>query len=273
MRYDADVSTDSSTMILLFTFIHGDDVYRYNTSEEIITVGAVEYSPLRCFDLLAMSEDQDSRSTSFTIKTEVNAEPVQLFHFGPSAFSVQVIVDLYDAGDSSNTDRVISGWLKAVEEVEDQEGEYANIHVGTMFSFMEQNGFGHGLGPLCQHTVYGSGCNLNPYDFGVAFPGALASDGGKKITQFFIGADTYAGGLAWITVGSKTEVRGVVAQTGDTIELTRPFSVGENISAVTVYAAPGCDRSEARCEYFNNKPQRLSFEIIPTVNPYTQGLK
>ncbi len=141
---------------------------------------------------------------------------------------------------------------------------------------LKRQGLRKNFGASCQHALYDGGCEVLKTDYDtdvhVSDVDGTTITGSGEITATS-DADWFVSGYAERANG---EVRFVIAQSGDTIEILFPFTnlpVGEHI---TVYA--GCKRDIDTCfNKFNTTENPdaknfLGFHVNPKRNPFHTGL-
>ena len=121
----------------------------------------------------------------------------------------------------------------------------------------------------CNHMLFDSHCGLDAADFAVD---ATVSDvTGSTITAAVFA--TFAAGYFILGhVKFQNDIRLVTNHVGAVLTLQIPFPNLAVDGVVTAY--PGCDKSFEMCrDRFNNLPQRLAFDNIPSSNPCVFGFK
>jgi len=121
---------------------------------------------------------------------------------------------------------------------------------------------------LCNHIFGDAGCGINLALFTYAGVVASIDSTGTVIgvTAFgsIPGTVSLKGG--YLKVGNA--VRAILAQTGSSITLMSPIS-GLAIGAACSGVA-GCAHTYPACKAYDNVPNFLGFDLVPTINPFDQ---
>jgi uncharacterized phage protein (TIGR02218 family) len=117
--------------------------------------------------------------------------------------------------------------------------------------------------PTCQHTLYGTGCNVNKSSY-TAIGNIVNIVGNNYYTNNQYPDHYYELGYMTFTSGANTGIsRTIKQQQGNAFTFTAPFpqpvAVGDNF---TIYA--GCDKTQPTCQNkFNNLLNFKGFPFIP----------
>jgi len=118
----------------------------------------------------------------------------------------------------------------------------------------------------CNHTVYDSGCGVNPSSFQTTVPESAVS--GRDISHANIGAQADGYWLrGWVLNGN--EIRTILTHSGNDITINAPFV--ENTNG-TFTVRRGCDGQFSTCDnVFSNSANFFGFPNIPERDPH-QGV-
>lgn len=151
-----------------------------------------------------------------------------------------------------------------VTSVSDVKGESAQITVSSWLMLLDTMMPSDLYQASCLHTVYDSGCGLNPSSFSAN--GAITSSG--TTTSFNVGltmtTNDYAQGRIVFNSGANAGLqRGVKSNTSNNIVAVAPFphapAPGDSF---TVYK--GCDRTRSTCKNkFNNLLNYKGTDFVP----------
>lgn len=175
-----------------------------------------------------------------------------------------------------NGNDVLVFWKGRIASVSANDDE-ATVECESIFTSLRRPGLRARYQRSCRHALYGSGCNLDPEDFGVAGIVDSIDDVLVQVSEAALSDDGhYLGGYLKAPDGT---LRYIVDHVGDLLTLSRPIqSLIDAVAAegsgdttdVTIY--PGCDHTMQTClDKFANLNNYGGFPWIPgeTNNPFT----
>lgn len=281
MTYIAkELSVSDGRPIELYDFVLGTTHYRYTSAEHTVNAvlpagaGTFDFEPL---ENLGRNDPELSKELNQG-KLEVTMmrdAPIALL-FKAFVPSVELELNIYRKHD--NDTQVVSFWNGQVKDCR-WSGPEATLTCETNLGKSRRRGLRQTFGPTCQWALYGSGCGINKELYRTN--AVVTATTGATFTAAAIASPVAPAGIVtsspkWFVAGlairANGEMRSIVAQTSTSVTLMLPFAnlvVGETIA---LYA--GCDHSLTACNTkFQNVFNARLFNITPTKNPFTHGLK
>lgn len=265
MTFDAsEKSAYGAKPVECYRISQGETLYLFTNADAVVVIPQGTFTPASISNTgLEHSKESGAGSTELRVPRD---SPLALM-FATIIPALPVNVTIYKAhrDDLANAIPMFYGVVASVN-IENSEavltcapfGE-ALQRVVPLLSYQFQ----------CNWPLYGSGCGLSSSSF--LDTCTVGSVTGVSVVSgdFAVRADGwYRNG--WLQ-DANGDVRFVVAHVGNTITLMNAFPA--LASGATVYAYPGCDRTEATCaSKFNNLVNHLGFPRVPTKNPFSSSL-
>lgn len=263
-------SLESSEPVEFYQFIVGSTTYRYNDSEETITISGNDWEPLAISrSRIVRSQDRDRKG--ITVRMPGHLEIPSLFVDSAPTDRISFSLYLGQRNESPAWDTLVPlfpGFVKGVSW--EQDGTVAVIAIRSLEDAMNGTMPRVSYKSLCNNFLYDDLCGVNPASF--SHVGNVSSISGNDITISGINASgiDFVGGYVQTSTG--TDFRLVLAQSGDTLTLLLPFFTDPTGSNVTAFA--GCDHKiDGDCALvFDNVAEFNGFAFVPNRDPYRSGL-
>lgn len=260
-------SQENAQPIELFHFSVGTEDFYYTTSEDTITYAAVPYVA-RQISRNAPEQSVESGKSKLEILLPTD-DPVCVRYIGivqPEPMYVRVTrfhrADLLDG--------LIVWDGRVVQASYTKQATQCKLTVVASESVFSRPVPQYKYQGLCNHVLYDGNCGLAAASH--QYDGNAGSVVGSSITV----AGLVGGGRAdgWALGGKVvygTDVRLIVGQVGDVLELSLPFRNSPTGQEVNVHA--GCDHTLATCNTkFSNFINFGGFPYVPTKNPFASRL-
>lgn len=263
-------SVESSRPIELYEFQVGSTVYRYSSSEDRITIGALVYEPESIARTrIEMSGDQDTRTLNIFVPS-ANVFAARYVSTVPGE-KATVRCLRYQRDESpafATTVLLFDGVVQSVRFPND--GHSAEIAVRSIESALNRNIPRFSYTGMCNHFLYDSGCGANPSNFD--FIGTVSAVSGNVITVTGAGAAGFDYSAGYARPVGENDFRLVLSASGDDITLLLPFASNVLGSSVQLFA--GCDHLvEGDCALvFDRVAEFGGFPFVPNRNPFDTGL-
>lgn len=273
MTYSAlENSEQEGKPVECYRFTIGTQVYRYTSAQEDIVSNTDEGLPETYLtlpiDRSAPEQTKELSRTALTVTTPRDAAIAEQFvAFLPSK---RVYLAIFRQHDGNPTE-FIKFWQGRVKQVTWEES-LAKIECHPRMLALKRQGLRKNFGGSCQHALYDDGCTVDAFAFDTLVD--ISDVDGETLTgsgeiAATADADWFVSGYAQRTNG---EVRFVIAQSGDTIQVLTPFTNLLPSETITVFA--GCKRDAETCdEKFDNMDNFFGFHVNPKRNPFVTGLK
>lgn len=270
MTYDQfETSEDSAEPVELFTFSFGSEVYTYTSTEDVVIVDSVTYTP----DALkrdSTKEGPANRRAEFAVEMPAENDFAQLFSGVPPGNRIQLEVRRYHRPDTPTPEvRVIfEGYVTGIEFIQDC--TKARVKARSEIA---------SLSKTAPRVAYQAQCNAVLFDGECQVVEALFSDSGVTVdaidgrTMTVSAASKeadgwYTGGIVELVDGS--DARLILSHTGSDLELLLPFRDPQP-TIVTIRA--GCDHLADTCaSKFSNLINFRGYKDVPTKNPFQVGI-
>lgn len=262
MAYNTfEQSIDSGSVVELYEFTQGVQVYRFSSCESQITFESHTYQPFSAKrNSIKQTNDifKDSLSMSFP-RGDVFAS--QFLGFAPEDVTTLTIRRGH-FGDAAN--EFIVYWKGRIVGAKTS-GNEVTIDCESVFTSIKRPGLRARFEYACRRTLYTSGCDVDKNLY--KYVGSLVGIAGSMLTVDDCAAKPdgfYTGGMVLAMNGAS---RFVTRHAGDTIFISRPIPgliIGQNIDVF-----PGCDHLKETCNSkFNNLNNFGGFPWIPSRNPF-----
>lgn len=266
-------SVESSRPIEIYVFAKGSSTWTYTSWSQDVTVSAVDYTaiPIKRSRIVQAS-DQKTRNTTVTVPSD-NAFAAQYINVSPGEKATLTIIRLQpDESPSFNTQVMIfKGSVQSVSYPRD--GYTAEIVVRSIEAAKNQNLPRVTYMSMCSHSLYDTGCGVDPGLFNVTGPVASGGDTAEiTLTGANAQPDGYwTGGYVTALSGSQ-DFRFVVKHVGNVLTLLLPFAT--DITGLNAQVFAGCDHNATGdCKTkFENVLEFGGFPFVPNRNPFQSGL-
>lgn len=132
---------------------------------------------------------------------------------------------------------------------------------------------------MCNHTLYGPGCGVNPSSYSLTNAVVTAITDGRTLTVTGAAAASAAGGFeftgGYLKLSTSSDSRLIIKQSGDDLTIMVPYKDTDMIANITtVDAFAGCDHLLGGdcAQVFDNVINHGGFNWVPTNNIFKQGL-
>lgn len=249
----------------LFRFVHGANVWTYNSGDALLVHNGETYTPLASGRDGDMTVSSEPNKTDITVVLPIGNAVSQLFLAGAPEQVVSLTVFRYLYG--ADTPEIY--WKGRVVSASWEEGQ-ANLSCESIFTSIKRTGLRARYQRGCRHALYNHGCGLNMAAFGVA--GTVAAIGvSLKTVSVSAAASRDAGYFSAGMIRARGVLRFVLLHSAANLTIVSPIpglAVGD---AVTLY--PGCDHGRITCrDKFNNILNYGGFPWIPTDNPFSGSI-
>ena len=265
-----EISGEDGRPIVLYLFQHGNSYWRYNTSDQDITIGLDQNNLPAVWLATAISDEgvtqggSDQNDLQLTMPSNL---PVPLlFRIGHPTGKVWLYVRRYHLGDPREETPL--AWMGTVSNSVMVDRATARISGRSLAGTYDRNGLRLAWDRSCPHVLYGNGCRVNKALH--AYPRVIGTMDAVSFTctaHAEPDEGSFSGGfLEWLRVDGSLDRRGIERQDGNdfrVLGLTNGLTVGMN---VTLY--PGCARTTAACILFDNLPNYGGFPHLPGKSPF-----
>lgn len=270
-------STEGAAPIELYK-ITGTDSFYYTSSSTEFTYEGNTYEPIAISRTAPTVNDKEA-SGNITVRFPFNNTFAARYLGGVPPSPDRI--DIYRVHLSDATSEVLPFWAGFVSGVKFK-GTEATVSLSGLASRMSAQIPSKTFSWMCNHVLYGEGCQVAEssftFDFSVT---AISSDGvtltvtdsGQASTEITADTSFFNGGTVRTGVeGSQRMALSVSEVAGSantyTVVLMVPVSGLEVGQGITLSA--GCDHSVQVCRSrFNNVERYGGFPFIPTLNPFS----
>lgn len=266
-------SLESSRPLEVYRFDLGGDPSLYTSNPSDVTVGSETYLT-EAMKRGPIAVGQTERQRILTIDMPItNSFVANYIGIPPGAKATVEIIrlqrDEVPAFDTKTT--IYEGTIKSVEF---PRPGLARVNVQTIEALTGRHMPQNTSMSMCNHTLYGPGCNVNPASFNIANKVVTAvSDRVMTVTDAAFGTSGFDFTGGYVKLSGSSDARLILKHDGDDITVLVPF---KNIIAgtTTVDVFAGCDHLlGGDCALvFNNVIQNGGFNWVPTINIFTKGL-
>jgi len=167
----------------------------------------------------------------------------------------------------------------SVKSVEFPRSGVARINAQTVEALAGRHMPQYSSMSMCNHTIYGPGCDVNPASFSLTNAVVTAITDGRTLTVTGAAAAAAAGGYeftgGYLKLSASSDSRLVIKQSGDDLTIMVPYKTTDMVANITtVDAFAGCDHLlGGDCALvFNNVIENGGFNWVPTINIFAEGL-
>ena len=264
MTYDiSEISTQDAAPVELYTFVKGNTVWRYTSSEADYIDTSVD--PEETYT--RMSIDHDAIETSAEeLRNNLGLDVprtmplVQVFQVIAPTQVVSVTIREVHRGDGD----IVTRWKGRVVSCE-IDGATATLSCEPLSTSLKRQSLPDPIQIPCHRVLFVSRCGLNPDDWDHAT--TITAISGSTITVDSLDTLPYAGGeVIWEDDDGNAVSRFIESVTGLVLTLNRPFYDAVVTDAVVVF--PGCDHSYSTClDVYANLDNHGGRPHLTTKNP------
>lgn len=277
MSYDSsDNSIQDGAPKELYKFFVGSTTYRFTSSQETQTantnMGASEsYTPLEMQRTDPQQGKELARQSLMLTVPRASTIANLFVAFVPSHRIYLTIYRTHTGGDD-----YVQLWSGRVRSVEWKDNGTADMDCAPTLASLKRKGLRKNFGSSCQHALYDGGCGVLKTDYDTSV--LISAVSGTTLTG--TGEITATTEDDWFVSGyaerANGEIRFVIMQSGDTVEVLFPFTALAPGETITIYA--GCKRDIDTClNKFNTAENPdaanfFGFHVNPKKNPFHTGL-
>ncbi len=246
---------------------------RWTSGNRAITapaVGGNEYLPERGLsrNSISVGEEERNRIMSITV-TPQNKVAARYIRTPPAREATITIFRLQEADPALELRQIYKGSVLSARF--DENGETALLACQSIESAASRTIPRYTYGGMCQHVLYGPGCDVDP-TAGFTHVGAVTDVSGATVTVSGAAAFQHGFKGGYLKPTGIQDFRTVYSQAGDVLTLLVPFEVNPIGATVQVFA--GCDHLIAGdcAETFNNIAENGGVPFIPNKNVFVTGL-
>lgn len=263
-------SAESSRPVEIYRFALGSEEFLYTSSaNDIVRSGETFVSVPIKRDRIVVGQSERKRVVSIDLPSD--NEFAQLYVGTPPGQKATVVISRLQRDESPTFATKIDRFYGVVASVNWPNAATARIAARTDESAVENNLPKYTYMGMCNHTLYGPGCDVDPIPH--TFAGTISVVSGRDITVPGAGASgkDFTGGFVRLS-GSGGDPRIVLKQAGDVLTLLTPFFSA--VVGASVDCLAGCDHViESDCALvFNNVVKNGSCRFVPPRNIFQQGL-
>lgn len=262
--------------VYLYTFVRGDQAWRYTDQPEDVTTGGLLYRAATItHDALEQSDESAGGEFTVTLaeQTPIVADLDALGLAGrPVTCTVRAMHRVGVGGVASST-AIVRRKGAVMQRTID--GGVCELKVASITTLLDRPILTKTCGPTCQWTVYGTGCGVDPVPF-TNTGCAISAITGRVLTVADAAAEAdgfYTAGFAVVETGDATGERlYIAAHVTNQLTILTALPPGLTTSD-TIAITAGCDGLEATCATkFSNLDYFLGFPRVPTVNPFLKAV-
>lgn len=270
MTFDTDESSlESSEPIELYAFTLGLDSYGFTPSQIDKTIDSLTY--------ISTGVRRDSIILGQSVRKRVLRIRVPQSNIFANLYAgippgLKASVSIYRMQSQDVSEQLVELFTGSVQSVEFPGDGFANIACLSIEGVVARSLMRVSHMGMCNHIIYGEGCNVDPSSHTLANREITAIDG-NTITVDGVNASTFIFTGGFVRPSSSTvDPRVVLQQSGDDLRLMLPFRdlvVGSRVDVLR-----GCNHiiDEDCAVIFDNVIQNLSFSFVPNQNPWRKGL-
>jgi len=262
MYDDFEGSLELGAPVELYTFTQGTTNWYYISGATSVTLNGREYEPIP-IERNRIKQTTDIFKDSLTVTfPRSNEFAVQYLGFAPEEVTTLTV----QRGHYGDPDEEFVVYWKGRVVGAKATGNTIEIECESIFTSIKRPGLRARYELSCRHTLYQSGCTLDPEDYEFASSiAAITSSINIEVTGANGESDGYyTGGMLVAPSGAS---RFITGHTGSVVTLTRPLA--ELVSGMAVSIYPGCDHLKDTClNKFNNLDNFGGFPYIPIINPF-----
>lgn len=267
-----ETSNEAGRPVELYILVVGGTTYRWNNSEDTITIDGNDYTPI-AIERSKISQGPEDRNQTVTFTVPGSVQFVTPYiNSVPAAQAVMTVQKLH-RGDfpSPEVVTIYRGVVKAVN-FDDENGRKSEIATQPFISSLSRPIPRFVYKGLCNNVLYDDFCQVDDTDPSYRASLDVTAVSGNQLTipgLAAFGNGWFDGGL--IETSGQGDARMILSQVGDTVTLHLPFSQAVLNQTVTVLA--GCAHTIAICKSkFDNVINFGGFAFVPTLNPFESGI-
>lgn len=267
-------SPESSRPIEVYRFSFGPLVTLYTSNPSDVTVGSDVYTSTaikRGNIVSGQTERQRVLNIDLPITNEFAAKYIGV----PPGSKATIEIIRLQRDEVPTYDTQVTIYEGSVKSVEFPSSGVARINLQTIEALVGRHLPQYSSMSMCNHTIYGPGCDVNPTAFTItgAVVTAVTDERTLTVTGAAASGLDFTGGF--LKLATAADSRLILKQDGDDLTLMVPFKVADVVAGVTaVDASAGCDHLlNGDCALvFDNVIQNGGFNWVPSINIFTRGL-
>lgn len=267
-----ETSVEGGQPVELYILTVGATTYRWNNSEDTLTIDGNDYTPLSIERSKIVQGPEDRNQTvTFTVPGTIPFVTPYI-NSVPAAQAVMTVRKLHRPDfPGPEVVTIYRGIVKAVN-FDDENGRKSEIATQPFVSGLNRPIPRFVYKGLCNNTLYDDFCQVDDTD--PAYRASLDVTAVSGNTLTIPGLDSFGdgwfdGGL--IETSGQGDARMILNQVGNVVTLHLPFSQGVLNETVTILA--GCAHTIAVCKSkFDNVINFGGFAFVPTLNPFESGI-
>lgn len=274
-----EASQEDGSPIELYDIVQGDDSWHFTSSEETITIDAVEYLPIPLSrENIPMSSDE--RTEDLMISLPTTHEFCQRFIRLLPAETASITIRRFQRYDDDiEVIKLFRGTMSAAKY--SNNGTTCQIGIAPYSENLSKPIPRYVYSGLCGNILGDRWCTVD-LETGVSpdmlpykFEGEMLTQVSTVITIDGLGSaypDNFFQAGRILTPAGDTRL--ITKQIGDTIYLYIPLYEGAVLIGETMTLFAGCDHSLIVCgDKFDNVLNYNGFPFVPQKNPFQSGLK
>jgi hypothetical protein len=267
-------STEGSVPIELYVVEIGIETpVRWTSGNKVISAPTAipnDYIPERGLSRTSISVGEEERQRVMSISVS-GANKVARRYIGtpPGRQATITIYRVQNDDPDLVLNQIYQGSILSAQFNDD--GQSAVIACQSIEAASSQTIPRYTYGSMCQHVLYGPGCDVDP-GLGFTLTSSVTSISGTTVTVSGAGAFAHSFVGGYIKPTGAQDFRMVIAQAGDVLTVLLPFEVDP--TGATVEALAGCDHIiDGSCaETFDNIAEYSGYAFVPTRNPFESGI-
>ena len=249
---DFESSIENGLPSRLYRFTLNDKVWRYTSAEVDETLGGFVWKAGSSISDDGVKQTGESTSDGLTITASSDIEPAQIYMHYPPSRPMQVAIFHHHPADYDG--EVVAIYAGEVLQVNIPTPGTATIPCATISASMQRTGLRLAWQRSCPYALYDPAtCKVDKSAYAVPAVATAAEDGFLEATALAAHPPGYFNGgfIEWVDPDRGVERRAIEYHvTGGLIKLFGS-SVGTAVG-MSFTAYPGCPRTTAGCNSFNN---------------------
>ena len=249
----------------LYTFARNAAIWRYNTSDEDITIGGLIYRSIQ-IRRTNIERNQDTSRSPITVNISLSADFLFQYRFVSPSDVMTLTIQKFHLTDVDSELAVI--WQGRVLNVKILEDE-AEIRCEPVYTSIRRTLLRRVYQTNCPHVLYGADCLASQTTFRQSGIVTSIINGIQIVSNDFssFADDYFTGGfIQWEDPQGNQNRRFIIQHTANV--LTIDVFIPELTVGQTIFAFPGCDHTLNTCNVkFNNVSNYGGFPFMPEKNP------
>lgn len=258
---DLDKSVSDASIVELYEFTIGLEVFRYTSSASEIVKSSQRYVPSH-IKRSRIKQSQNPLKDGLTLTVSESFELVDRLFDPQTIGAVNLVIFRGHKNDPSN--EFVVYWLGRVTG-QSISGSTVEISCESIYTLVKMQGLRATATVTCRHAVYTGGCRVNESSFSKSV--TVSGINGFEIE--FVSSESFvdgyfAGGILRTSSGIQLYIAKHVGNKVYTFKRVNNLNVLDIISL-----SPGCDGSSQTClNKFNNLDNFGGIMFLPDVNPF-----